>query len=98
MKESKSSVKATLSTISVPFHLGFVYAAFNPLSEKEVCFKIFCSLSILYFKAFTFTVFDKRPDFLLLHGYSMHVLDLKVVTSMINILYTNEVSASALSM
>ena len=41
MTENLPTLEPAVTQISLPFKLGFTYAAFTPKSEKEVCVKKF---------------------------------------------------------
>ena len=81
-----------ISKISLPLKLGYVYAAVAPKSEKEVSsLKYYKYNLILSLKAFTITVFDHRPVFLSVYGYSVHILDFEVDIIDLNLFNTNTV-------
>ena len=78
MKKSISTLVLAKRQVNLPFKLGFVYVAYPASTKIEVRLKIYTYLFSSFFKDFTFTTHEKRPDFLANHHLSMSILHLEV--------------------
>ena len=64
--------------VEVPYYPGHCYAAFMGNSATQV-FSYFLNVQMMmFFKVQSVTLYRERPDFLLYHICSFHILDMKV--------------------
>ena len=64
--------------VEVPYYPGHCYAAFLGKSPTQVSMLMKCTKCNIFIKVQSVTLYRERPDFLLYHICSFHILDMKV--------------------